>query len=269
MRMNSYVTRYGLEFNPFIKNSKEILIETSEYKEVDFRLNNLLLTKGFGVLTGEPGRGKTTIIRNFANTLNEAAYKVVYICMSTLTCLEFYRQLSEKLNVEPSFRKYDNFKNIQQAITRLQVEKKITPIIIIDEANYMNSAILNDFKLLFNFNMDSSDKAIVLLVGLPSLEQTLRLNSHEPLRQRITMNYHLDSLNKEESKKYILEKIKAAGCSQKVFEEAALEAIVNSANGTPRVINKICDKALLIGFSLNKNMIDAEIITKAINEIQI
>ena len=73
-----YFIRYGMEFNPFIKNSKEILVDTSEHKETLFRLNYLAKTKGFGLLTGSPGRGKTTTVRNWATSLNPALYKVVY-----------------------------------------------------------------------------------------------------------------------------------------------------------------------------------------------
>ena len=80
----NYISRYNLEFNPFIKNSKETLIETDEYKEVTFRLNYLLQTKGFGVLTGGPGKGKTTTIRNWTKSLNPSAYKVVYISFQLL-----------------------------------------------------------------------------------------------------------------------------------------------------------------------------------------
>ena len=159
----NYTSRYNLEFNPFIKNSKETLIETDEYKEVTFRLNYLLQTKGFGVLTGGPGKGKTTVIRNWAKSLNPSAYKIVYISLSTLTVNDFYRHLAESLNQVPMFRKTDNFKVIQDAINRLVIEKKITPIIIIDEANYLKNSALNDLKILFNFEMDSSDKAVVLL----------------------------------------------------------------------------------------------------------
>ena len=75
----NYTGRYGLEINPFIKNGKDVLVETNEYKEVKFRLNYLLQTKGFGVLTGGAGRGKTTSVRQWASELNPAAYKVVYI----------------------------------------------------------------------------------------------------------------------------------------------------------------------------------------------
>ena len=97
----NYTGRYGLEINPFIKNGKDVLVETNEYKEVKFRLNYLLQTKGFGVLTGGAGRGKTTSVRQWANELNPSAYKVVYISLSTVTVIEFYRQMALNLGIEP------------------------------------------------------------------------------------------------------------------------------------------------------------------------
>lgn len=146
--MMDYFTRYGLEFNPFIKNSKEILVDTAEYKESLFRLDYLAKTKGFGLLTGSPGRGKTTVIRNWAKELNPSLYHVVYSCLSTLTANDFYRNLVRELGAEPAYKKPDNFRIIQEEITRLSIEKRKTPVIIIDEANYINNAILNDLKIL-------------------------------------------------------------------------------------------------------------------------
>ena len=81
-----YIARFGLEFNPFLKNSKDIIVENEEFKEVRFRLNYLAETKGFGVLTGSPGLGKTTALRTFADSLNPSKYKVIYTSLSTLTC---------------------------------------------------------------------------------------------------------------------------------------------------------------------------------------
>ena len=80
--------------------------------------------------------------------------------------------------------------------------------------------------------MDSSDRAVILLSGLPQLNNTLRLAAHEPLRKRIVMNYDLDGMSKEEGRRYIQEKLRGADCTQTVFEENALEAVLNAANGT-------------------------------------
>lgn len=265
----NYTSRYGLEFNPFLKNSKEILVDTKEYKETLFRLDYLVKTKGFGLLTGSPGRGKTTAIRNWAANLNPSLYKVVYSSFSTLTPNDFYRNLATELGAQSAFRKPDNFRIIQDEITRLAIEKRKTPVIIIDEANYINNAILNDLKILFNFEMDSRDRAAILLAGLPSLNSTLRLGIHEPLRQRIVMNYDLGGLTKEEGRTYVLDKLKGAGCNQTVFEENALEAILNAADGTPRVINKFCNASLLIGESNKTATINTDIVMQAINDTEL
>lgn len=264
-----YFTRYGLEFNPFIKNSKEILIDTTEYKETLFRLDYLAKTKGFGILTGSAGRGKTTAVRSWAASLNPSLYKVVYSSLSTLTPNDFYRNLVKELGNEPVYKKPDNFRIIQDEITRLAIEKRKTSVIIIDEANYINNTILNDLKILFNFEMDSRDRAAILLAGLPKLNSTLTLQIHEPLRQRIVMNYNLEGLTKEEGKTYILEKLKGAGCNQTVFEDAAIEAILNAADGTPRLINKYCNASMLIGDNGRANLITIDIVMQAINDCEL
>ena len=242
-----YTARYGLEFNPFLKNSKEVLVETQEYKEVLFRLNYLLTTKGFGLLTGSAGRGKTTAVRNWASGLNTSLYKVVYSSLSTLTVNDFYRNLAAELGAQPAFRKTDNFKIIQDEINRLVLEKRQTPVIIIDEANYIGNAVLNDLKMLFNFEMDSN----------------------EPFRQRIVMNYNLEGMTKAEGHPYVAAKLNGAGCTQTVFEDNALEAILNAANGTPRMINKLCNASLLVGNSSNLNIITADAVMQAINDCEL
>ena len=265
----NYHTRYGLEFNPFVKNSKEILVDTKESKEVSFRLDYLAKTKGFGLLTGAPGRGKTTAIRNWAASLNPSLYNVVYSSLSTLTVQDFYRNLAQELGAQPAFRKPDNFRLIQNEITRLALEKRKTPVIIIDEANYISNAVLNDLKMLFNFEMDSRDRAVVLLAGLPLLNATLRLTIHEPFRQRIVMNYNMEGISKEEGRTYISKKLAGAGCHQTVFEDAAVEAILNAADGTPRIINKLCNACLLIGDSSNAATIHADIAMQAVNDCEL
>ena len=264
-----YTARYGLEFNPFIKNSKDIIINTAEYKEISYRLNFLINTKGFGLITGSPGKGKTTAIRTFTSKLNDSLYKVIYTSLSTITNNEFYKSLALNLGAIPAFRKMDNFKLIQDEINRLSIEKHKTPIIIIDEADSINYHILNDLKIIFNFDMDSKDRAVLLLVGLPKLNNTLNLSIHEPLKQRLIMNYNLEGLTKEESKNYIITKINNAGCKQDIFDPQAIESIVNTADGTMRLINKICNQCLIIGNSKKCDIINSEIVMNAINDLEL
>lgn len=258
--------RYGMEYNPFLKNSKQVLFEGTEYKEAKTRLDYLAKNKGFGLLTGAAGRGKTTLIRSWTEGLNPSLYKVVYSSLSTVTVNDFYRGLAASFGAQPAFRKVDNFQIIQDAINRCALDKRKTPVIIIDEANYVKNAVLNDLKILFNFEMDSRDRAIVLLAGLPQLNSTLSLSVHEPLQQRIIMNYNLDGFCKEEARSYIDHKLKKAGCLDPIFDDPAIEAIINASDGTARVINKLCNAALMIGHSQSANRINPDIAMQAINE---
>lgn len=264
-----YTTRYGLEFNPFLKNAKEILSDTAALRETKFRLGRLTDTHGFGLLTGMPGVGKTTAVRSWCRDLNPALYKVVYNCLSTLTIAEFYRRFAASLGLEPSFYKTVNFDAIQNEISRLSLEKRQTPVFIIDEANHIRSDVLSELKMLFNFEMDSRDRAVVLLVGLPQLNQVLNRGIHEPFRQRLIMNYDMTGLTKEEGREYIREKLRGAGCMQEIFEENAIEAILNAANGTPRMINKFCNSALLVGHSKSESRINAETALQAIDDCEL
>lgn len=262
-------TRYGLEFNPFLKNTKEILFEGSEYKEALFRLDYLAKTKGFGLLTGSPGRGKTTVVRNWSKKLNPSLYKVIYTSLSTVTVNDFYRNLALALGAQPAYRKTENFSAIQNEITRLALDKKKTPVVIIDEANYISNAVLNDLKILFNFEMDSRDRAVILLVGLPQINSTLQLALHEPLKQRIIMNYNLDGFTKDEAREYIGLKLCGAGCSQTIFEDGAIEAIINASDGTARMINKFCNASLVIGNSQELSVISADTVMQAVNDCEL
>lgn len=267
--MIDYTARYGLEFNPFIKNAKDILLDTSESSEVRVRLGTLEKIHGFGVLTGEPGRGKTTSARKWADSLSPSLYRVCYTSLSSLTVMDFYRRTASLLGAEPSFRKSDLFEDIQTEVRRYALEKRITPVIIIDEADKLTHKVLSDLQIMFNFDMDSRDPAIVLLIGQPRLNMTLNQNTHESLRQRIVMNYHMGGISKEEGRRYIACKLEGAGCRQSVFDDNAVEAILNAANGTPRMINKICNRSLMIGAASGQGSINAETIGKAVEDTQL
>jgi type II secretory pathway predicted ATPase ExeA len=262
--------RFSITSNPFIKSTRNRkIIETNEMKEVITRLNYLKECLGIGLLTAEAGIGKTTAINYWSSSLNPSKYKVMYISLSTLTTREFYRKLAQELGCEVAHRKIDNYHNIQQAIRLLSNEKRITPVIILDEANYISSSTLNDLKMIFNFEMDSKEKAIVLMVGLPSINNTLNLRVHDPLRQRIVMNYHMDPLSIEDVKRYILDKLKSVDSSNEIFTEEALHAIASNSNGVIRVVDNLCNRCLLLADSQGKDFVNGEIVMMAFNDMQL
>ena len=105
--------------------------------------------------------------------------------------------------------------------------------------------------------------------AFPVLNHTLSLNIHEPLKQRIVMNYNLDVLSKDEGRSYILKKLSGAGCSQKVFEDNAIEAILNASGGVPRMINKLCASCLLIGANQSLNILSVDTAMQAISDAEL
>ncbi|MDR2821459.1 MAG: AAA family ATPase [Mycoplasmataceae bacterium] len=265
--MNNYYSKFGLTYNPFIKNSKDVTFKSETFVQGMARLNRLIELKGIGIVSGEPGIGKTSLVRNLVKDLNKSLYKVIYIPLSTLTINEFYRDLSIRLGLEPRYKKSDNFRQIQKEILRLVDENKITPIIIVDEANYIKPETLHDLKMLLNFSMDSSDKIVLLLVGLPEINTFITYKVYEALSQRIVMNYNVTELTKDEIKQYILFKLKMANVLIPIINEDCYVLIENYSKGKMRLINKLIDQCLFFAANENSITITKEIVDIALNEV--
>ena len=263
-----YLSYYGLEFNPFDKNIEtKYAYQSKDFEILKNRLDFIKDNKTMALITGNPGMGKTFAIRNFLNELNNNLYKVIYICMSTLTTHEFYKQLCYELGIEPSFKKIDMFRDIQNQILTLARDKKINVIIVVDEAQYLSPGILNDLKMLLNFDLDSKNYASLILVGQPVLNNILRRNVFDALTQRITVSYNMIGIDKLELKEYIDSRIKIAHGNNGIFNEQAMEAIFNACNGSIRVANNIITKCFIIGKSKDSQTIDSNIVLEATNEL--
>lgn len=165
----SYYTRYNLETDPFQKQTRVPIYESTDYKEVHYRLDNLLIRNGFGLIMGAPGTGKTTAVRTWTNMLNKQSHKIVYLTLSTVSVADFFRQLAFELGNEPKYRKSDNFNEIRNAIRNYVIEQRKKVIIIIDEAHQLRSQTISDLKMLFNFDMDSNNMVTVILIGHQSI----------------------------------------------------------------------------------------------------
>ena len=120
--------------------------------------------------------------------------------------------------------------------------------------------------MILNFNMDSFDNYILILMGLPVLVSNLQGAAHEPFRQRIITSYNFEGLTNDETREYIYSKLEKAGGSTNIFDEGFIKAICNSSSNTPRVIDRTMDYALLIADKLNSTIITKEIIQKAIEQ---
>lgn len=259
-----YKSYYSLARTPFSKEIKEAdIFESTSHLEALNGLTYLQKTKGIGLLTGEPGVGKTLALRSFKKYLSPARYRVIYFPLSTLGVRDFYRGIAYGLGEEPKFRKVDLFRQIQSGIERLASEQKITPVFILDEMHLANDGFLQDLALLFNFQMDSTNPFILILSGLPHLKTRMSLNHHRPLSQRIIMRYQMHGLSREEISAYIDHHLKLAGAKMPIFTPSAVEAISLQSQGWPRVINNLAVNSLLYGAQLRKEQIDEEIVRMA------
>jgi type II secretory pathway predicted ATPase ExeA len=261
---------WGMEFNPFKKNSEDKnVFKSNDFNQMMGRFEHLKNTKGIGLFTGNSGVGKTFALKQFVNSLNKNMYKVIYISLSTISVLEFYKALADGLGLIPSGKKVDLYKAIQDRIISLVKGKKITPVVIIDEAQYLKTDVLNDIKLLLNFNMDSSNYVIFILNGQPILNDTLTRNVHESLKQRIVISYNAEGLTSAEMKEYLKQSLEISGIHEPILNENAYEAIYSCSNKSIRKVNRLMDKCLLISYSEQLREIDTNIVMTAQNEIEL
>jgi len=260
---------WNMAYNPFSKSSGAFCFESQDFKEATSRLKFLTANKGIGLFTGLPGHGKTFVLRSFLSSLNPSLYKVFYSPLSTITTMDFYRSLSLGLDITPAFRKVDMFRQIQNRIVTLDKEKRVTPVIALDECQYLNTAILNDLKIIFNFDMDSANHAVVILNGLPSLNNILVKQVHESIAQRITINYMFSGLSEPQANSYVLQGLHACGASEKIFQPAALASLFAASSGSIRKLNALITNALIAGAQKKLDFIDTDAVMDSLNEFNI
>ena len=261
---------WGMEFNPFDKDINEkICFKSADHNQAMARLEHLRNVKGIGLFTGQAGTGKTFSLRCFAASLNPNLYKTLYLPLSTVTVMEFYRALAYGLNIEPTFKKIDMYKSIQERIISLSKDRKVTPVIILDECQYLKTGILNDLVMLTNHDMDSKSYAVLILNGQPVLNDILSRSIHESLKQRIVIHYHFEGISRIETEEYVLSRLKLCGVNEPIFNKNSFEALYSCSNGSTRKLNSVIEKCLIIGAQKNVRTITTEMIMEAQNETEL
>jgi general secretion pathway protein A len=261
---------YGLTLNPFDKSLHEShAFKSKDHEQMLSRLDYLKNSRGIGLFTAPPGMGKTFALRCFNQSLNSNLYQISYICLSTVSVTEFYHQFCHELGIDYGPKKATMFRSIQERLLHLLKEKKKTFILAVDESQYLNTHILRDIKMLMNTSFDSVDCFSMILIGQPYLCSIIEKPIHEALKQRIIVHYNYEGLSPEEAKNYIYSRIELAGAAHSIIDEAAVHAVANFCQGTPRIINTVMTNALIIGAQLKKDTIDTEIILSACNSISL
>jgi general secretion pathway protein A len=248
---------FGFKKTPFSDSpDAKQLFASQAWNQVKARLQFLVDHHGAGLLTGEVGAGKSTAARTFSAALNPNLYKILYLHWTSGSALDLLRQIALELGIEPAHYRGDLVRQISEAIVHLNRSKKQHPILICDEAQLLRHPALEQLPLLLN----------LLLIGEPLLRRTLSLQMHEPLRQRIAVQYHLDGLSREELDAYLAQQLKAAGVGQPLFDDNARQALYQATKGILRKVNKLALTALRLAAARKLQAVNEAILLDATSE---
>jgi len=234
-------------------------------------LNSLIYAinerKGFVVITGEIGAGKTTVTRTLLSKL-DVNTRIAMITNSHVTQKELIAQILEELEVE--YKTGAKQKMLSQLNNFLiqQLSQDTNVVLIIDEAQNLTPKVLEEVRMLSNLETEKEKLIQIILVGQPELKKKLENQKLEQFKQRIAVFYHLTPLSQEETKAYIQHRLGLASGGKEVdfFTPEAFELIYKYSKGTPRLINLVCDSALLSGYIYETKSITDKIIKEVIHE---
>lgn len=262
---------YKLTENPFnITSDPSFFFSSIRHEEAFNHLNyGIRSRKGIIVITGEIGTGKTTLCRTLLNRLDDKI-KTALILNPSFSDLQLLQMMINDLGIKCQKKsKLD----LVGAITLFLVEESSrgnNVAVIIDECQNLNIRQLEQIRLLSNLETEKEKLLQIILVGQPELCDKLNNPALRQLNQRVTVRYHILPLDKDEISRYIHHRLKIAGASPKLqFTANAINAIFTHSKGTPRLINILCDRALLAGFVRETFTIDEDLIHDSAKEMQI
>jgi general secretion pathway protein A len=265
-----YQSFYNLKIKPFqITTDPKFLWLGEKHKEALATLKyGILENKGFLLLTGDVGTGKTVLIHGLMKIIDVATI-VATVPDPGLSTIEFFNYLSEEFKMNRHFDSKGAFLiHLKHFLLNASsAERKV--LLIIDEAQRLNHELIEQIRLLSNIEMDNQKLINIFFVGQSEFNKMLSEERHKAVRQRITVSYHIDPLSEQETREYINHRLKIAGCNQELFKPEAVRRIYAFSQGYPRLINIICDHALLTGYSGGKKAIEAGVIKECEKELQI
>ena len=226
--------------------------------------------KGFLVLSGEVGTGKTTLINALLDTLERANVLSALIFNPLLSVSEFFEYLMNEFNLKAPGRSKSQILMTLNSLLLERYRMGQVTVLIVDEAQNLSSELLEEIRLLTNLETATEKLLQIVLVGQPEL--SLKLNSPDlrQLKQRISLRCSLDPLSMFETKEYINTRMEIAGLpNQQLFADATIAEIFRSSMGIPRLINTICDNALLTGYACDAETVGIEIIREVCEDLEI
>jgi type II secretory pathway predicted ATPase ExeA len=265
MTTHDLLSHFNLTALPFTKEiPTDQLIGLPSFEQALSSVQLLVETRGIGLLLGKSGTGKSCLLRKLCSCLHSGLYKPLYINHTSVGLSEFYTHLCTALGLQPLFRRAQMFRMIQERVLSLNRQSRVHPIILLDEAQRLNQAILQEIRLLTNYEIDSYNALTVLLSGQEQMSMQFGLSILEPLANSITLTIHLEGLPKEESLAYIEGRLSQCGTTTPVFTTNALELIHQASGGIMRDINMIAHSAMVGAYLTKSRQVEAEHVKTAI-----
>ncbi|MBF0493549.1 MAG: AAA family ATPase [Candidatus Omnitrophica bacterium] len=265
-----YLDFYGLKENPFnVTSDPSFLFLSRTHKEaLDHLLFGINERKGFIAITGEIGAGKTTLCRALLSHLAPGT-KTAVIFNSNLPEMQLLEAIVGDFGITPEkHNKISLMKSFNKFLLE-QLARNNNVVLIIDEAQNLKTSTLETIRMLSNLETYKEKLLQIVLVGQPELAQKLKSPELVQLRQRIAVNFHLQALSKDEVVDYINHRLQVAGAVKNIlFGAFAADLVADFSGGIPRLINILCDKALLLGFVKNTQIIGKAIIEQSIEELK-
>ena len=258
-----YEQYFGMSSTPFSRNvPPEALYESPAMADALGRLAYAADKQLFAVVTSDAGCGKTTLIRKFSASLPKEDYILLYLSDSKLTPRWFYKGLLDQLGMESRFYRGDAKRQLQKEIEIIRGVHRQKVVCVLDEAHLLEKETIEEFRFLLNYRFNSMSPMALILVGQTELwDDKLRLRRYAAVRQRIDINCVLPRLDRAETENYIRAHLDYAGCEQELFTPRAIDEVFRISAGTMRVINRVCEKALMYGYQQHRRLIDNQDIT--------
>lgn len=265
-----YEQYFGLREKPFnVTSDPEFLFFSRRHKEAFAHLiYGIKERKGFLEITGEIGTGKTTLCKALLNQLDQNT-KTALILNPDLNKQQLLKAILRDFGIEFNKDREKSLLDKLNAFLIQQLAHSRNVVLIVDEAQNLKSSLLETIRLLSNLETEKDKLLQIVLVGQPELRQRLQSDELRQLRQRISVRYHISPLDEDEVAVYIRHRLTVAGSADcAIFDPEAVYQIFQYSEGIPRLINVICDKALLAAFVQERKSIDREIILRCIEELE-
>jgi len=263
-----YRQHFGLTSHPLGKAAKK-LWDDGNISHLQEQFQWLLESPGIGLLTGDPGVGKTAVLRQITAKLNPHRYQMIYTAETDFGRLDIYRSLALSFGLEPAYRRANLWRDIKMHIDKMDKDKQTLPVWIIDEAQNLPQEFFRDLPAFLNFAFDSKSLMSVWLVGHPILTHTLDRAPYAALSSRIQSRVQLQPIIEAKRFSQLIEfAMKQAGCQQQLFSDSGMELLRQSSRGLPRHAGRIITTAMRMAVPKGLNHLPDDLIQQAIESLR-